>query len=364
MPAVTAVVSALLARAVENHRKEQSNVATRCLNAWGRDGLRPRSVEHECQCRWHSGSGGLSLREQNSALADEFASSTSNPPPDYILRAQQVLNTRYGSGRFAVAAQTAPVGTVSGDRYNDSPPWWGGEQIFDPMSSEGCSDGFAVLDPNGDEAMMTADHCGPLYSYEFISSWQYTGGCYGPCQEEEVGQITWEWGPDGSNTCEWSELGCSDFATIQTQGITGGVQADVYNGGPGSSVNTGLPVLGDTFPGNGTEMTFDGAVSGQQADELVENNWTCQDLSGYSVGYAGVDMICGVGVIENGSNGSSVSACAPGDSGGPTYVREDGGTVAAGIVLGEGTYNYLPACYFQEWIAIEQTAPSIQLLTR
>lgn len=195
MPAVTAVVSALLARAVENHRKEQSNVATRCLNAWGRDGLRPRSVEHECQCRWHSGSGGLSLREQNSALADEFASSTSNPPPDYILRAQQVLNTRYGSGRFAVAAQTAPVGTVSGDRYNDSPPWWGGEQIFDPMSSEGCSDGFAVLDPNGDEAMMTADHCGPLYSYEFISSWQYTGGCYGPCQEEEVGQITLGVGP-------------------------------------------------------------------------------------------------------------------------------------------------------------------------
>ena len=80
------------------------------------------------------------------------------------------------------------------DRYDDSPPWWGGDQIWNKMLGGACTSGFAVVDPGGQDAVLTASHCGPPASIDDISDWCGSQGT--TCQDtgSKLGQVEYYWG--------------------------------------------------------------------------------------------------------------------------------------------------------------------------
>jgi hypothetical protein len=294
---------------------------------------------------------------ETAATSDATANASSTA--GYTSNAQAVLDARYGSGVLSVQPSTAVPGTVT-DRYDDSPPFWGGDQIYNPTYGSGCSSGFAVIDPNGDDAVLSASHCGPLFSPMFISNHITGPNCQGCSENSQLGEVTWFWGPEQPGDCFYDygknpyyynppEYGCTDFETIQTQGAS---QGDVY--GDSGTSNVGYPVVGDTEPAFGSQITTDGAVSGENRYLDVYGDWMCQDLNNPYLDQA--NLICGVGAVIQ-SNGS---ACQSGDSGGPAYQHGNTGVYAAGIIIGASTTQ----CWFQEMDAILMVAPGIHLLFR
>lgn len=69
------------------------------------------------------------------------------------------------------------------DRYDDFPPWWGGDQIWNKMLGGACTSGFAVVDPGGQDAVLTASHCGPPASIDDISDWCGSRGLHAKIPE-------------------------------------------------------------------------------------------------------------------------------------------------------------------------------------
>jgi hypothetical protein len=72
-------------------------------------------------------------------------------------RAQAVLDARYGKDHQRAFAWEM---TEESDRWNDSSPWNGGDQIVsDGGDPHGCTTGFGVHDGNGNRYVTSAGHC-------------------------------------------------------------------------------------------------------------------------------------------------------------------------------------------------------------
>jgi hypothetical protein len=71
--------------------------------------------------------------------------------------AQPILETLYGRG----TTRTIPWELrTEADRWNDSPPWNGGDQLVTEGANPGaCTSGFGVHDDNGNHYVTTAGHC-------------------------------------------------------------------------------------------------------------------------------------------------------------------------------------------------------------
>jgi hypothetical protein len=71
--------------------------------------------------------------------------------------AQRVLEMLFGKGHIQVIAWDLQL---EADRWNDSPPWNGGDQIVTEGSTPGaCTSGFGVHEADGDHYVTTAGHC-------------------------------------------------------------------------------------------------------------------------------------------------------------------------------------------------------------
>lgn len=72
--------------------------------------------------------------------------------------ATRLLEQLFGKGHLQVIPWKL---TLEADRWNDSPPWNGGDQIVTEGSNPGaCTTGFGVHDGNGNHYVTTAGHCG------------------------------------------------------------------------------------------------------------------------------------------------------------------------------------------------------------
>jgi len=71
--------------------------------------------------------------------------------------AQQLLEVIYGRGTMLIIPWKL---TPEADRWNDSPPWNGGDQLVTEGSTPGaCTSGFGVHDDDGNHYVTTAGHC-------------------------------------------------------------------------------------------------------------------------------------------------------------------------------------------------------------
>jgi hypothetical protein len=72
--------------------------------------------------------------------------------------AQRLLEQLFGRGHLLVIPWKL---TEEADRWNDSPPWNGGDQLVTEGSIPGaCTSGFGVHDGSGNHYVTTAGHCG------------------------------------------------------------------------------------------------------------------------------------------------------------------------------------------------------------
>jgi hypothetical protein len=77
----------------------------------------------------------------------------------YSRRAAAMLIARYGAEWVRISTASATIQPLS--RTTDSPPWWGGDLVYHPLSSGGtetCSTGFSIKIASS-TYVPTADHC-------------------------------------------------------------------------------------------------------------------------------------------------------------------------------------------------------------
>lgn len=190
------------------------------------------------------------------------------------------------------------------DRFNDSPPFSGGDQI--KSSTATCTDAFSMTgNASGKPFMLTAGHCGS-------GTWKTTTSTVGNTSSIYFGGGT-----------------LNDFQTIYAPS---GLLAQVFSG-TGIGYHT---VTGQVIPAVGTQITVDGSVTGEVPGTLV----TASNVEIYNI----YDPVNGsyYDLYPAVESTSTVTTCNPGDSGAPEYQRISGSVavnavavmVAAGGVLG------------------------------
>jgi hypothetical protein len=209
-----------------------------------------------------------------------------------------------GLVRLSIQPRPSPA-----DRFTDSPPWWGGDQIHNSGGTY-CTAGFAVQQrSNGHWGMLTAGHC---FSN---STTVYQSGSV-------MGTETWRvYGG-------WNY----DAAFVDTNS----------NGGSGPYVWTcsncyhGVDGWGGDFVGN--TVCTDGAVNEQNCTAQITATNIC-------VSYNDGQTLCFMDAAQS-TNGSWI--VQKGDSGGPVYYYDQSnGVVAIGTISGEsGTGQGSNIVYF------------------
>jgi hypothetical protein len=260
-----------------------------------------------------------------------------SPDASLVRKAQSVFNRIYGSG-MVVVSSTTMLPTTAAYRYDDSSPFWGGDQIS--ASGYGiCSSGFAeyssVYRTNG---VLTAGHCFPTGAAVHVycsTRPAYCCGAHGYGSGNLIGNVVGRAYPPSGGT--------SDFE------ITGGSSGAVVWGGTCSSQQT-YSVKGVISPPVGTTMSLDGSVTGEIGGLQVTEDQGCV-LVNYAQG--------SYDVCEVGSATGSSPPCHGGDSGGPAFVHVSGGVKAAGTIVSSSGNT----CWFQDawW---EQYSGNLTILTQ
>lgn len=210
-------------------------------------------------------------------------------------------------------------------RINDTSPFDGGDQIHDTAGTV-CTGGFAMTgNASGNTFMLAAGHCGS-------GTW-YT-------QAAKMGSTSTSYFENGSQ---------NDFQTIY---VPAGALPYVWG-------NSGLtyPVTGQLLPAPGTQVTFDGSVTG-----MVTNN-TVLEVDGTD--FEIYDSVNGTYYsafpVIQASNPNGNTICQPGDSGGPVFQRTSGSNVnAVGTIV---AYDINNGECSAEQIGAEEAASNTSLLT-
>jgi hypothetical protein len=314
-----------------------------------------------------AGTVSVTLEAPQAAPSDAVGQAQAAPagqtPTASVSQAQATLDARYGSGLLTVEQQTQTILPTDYTRYDDSAPWWGGDQTLweSPGGPLDCSSGLPA-EYNGQYGVLSASHCAPLGAPIHITNWYLSSNPFQ--QVSTLGTVAGFWGWNASNTCTLTggNTWCMDFEFIATQGSS---QGDVYNGPAGcsndnsSTCQGGYRVHSYVLATPGSYMAADGATSGQVTNQYVTQEDVCATL--YDVWSGTYHPVCNLGDMYN-SN-----ACQPGDSGGPTYLLANGGVTATGIIVAGDQPNPLSPhgdCYFDQVSFLLSWVPGITLVYR
>lgn len=301
-PRSHAQLEALTKRIAHDVKKLAANGVR--LNAWGPDG--------------RSGTVDVTLAKPTRETSQLLMS-------QQVTKATSVLDQQYGEGATSVEPTLRPLqqAAVAGrpaaiiSRDNDYPPYYAGDGIQYPDAGTCTSAWGTTGNKSGDSFILSAGHCG-------------TGEVhmqYGA--HDDIGPVS---------TAYWDESKGDD---LDFETIRGPADGYVWQSG-----SNDYAVLGFDDPPVGTYMTFNGDVTGERTNNRVTLQDACitvddpENKTTYTA--------CNVGEAE----GQGI--CHPGDSGGPTYVRNSTATAvyASGTIV-SATDDW---CSFQEIHTALQTA--------
>lgn len=263
-----------------------------------------------------------------SALASRLAvtGKTSSPvtASNYLNAASTFLTSEFGPG-ITVQSTYGQTG-VSAGRTNDIAPFYDGDQITGGQYGALCTAAYAMTsNATGQTFMLTAGHCGS-------GTWS--------TQAQQMGNTYSSYFEDGSE---------NDFQTID---VPGGAIAEVWGNG-----GTLYPVSGQLLPAVGTQITFDGSVTG----EVTNNNVTATNAIDYSVYDSLNNTYYNAYPMVQAYNPNGYTICQPGDSGGPVFQRTSGSNVnAVGTIV---AYDAGTGECSAEQIGTEESVSNTSLLT-
>ena len=107
--------------------------------------------------------------------ARQPTNSVGSPAPSDAVQ-QSLVNT-YGDS--ILEFRSGPMPSATADRYSDSPPWNGGDQIILPTvyGINGCTSGPGAHFSNGVHVLLTAGHCAYRGGVNFVGNiTAYNGG--------------------------------------------------------------------------------------------------------------------------------------------------------------------------------------------
>jgi hypothetical protein len=257
----------------------------------------------------------------NGLVVTLLTPSSSLPVSRDVASARGILQSRYGNSMLTVSNSTM-LPSTSVTRYNDSPPFYGGDQIT--YGGYGCTSGFSVYSSSlKKDGVLAAGHCFPTGASVRINCVSPAPSCAYCC--DTVGPVGPRWYPP--NGVEY------DAEVIWASSV-----GWVWGGSPSSPILR--MVYGTLDPVEGTYMSIDGSYTGERTGLLVTEFTGCVEVTYGSTAYP----VCGVG-----SASGSSPPCKGGDSGGPAYVPSGSSVKASGIiisVLGN-------TCYFTEILVAE-----------
>jgi hypothetical protein len=235
--------------------------------------------------------------------------------------ARSTLTGRYGADWVSVADTPTAVASAA-SRDNDASPWSAGDGIYLTGLGAGCTLGWTTRgNASGNDYLLTAGHCG-----KGTVSADDNGRTIGNVATQYLG---------GSH--DW------DFDTIRANG-----KGRVWYGGDGSA--NSYAVRGSVVPANGSLMTVDGDVNKpQHTGNVVVNNLIYINVSTEDYGTLYLGPMVQI----------RTTACVPGDSGGPAYVRVG----STGTVEAVGTIDATGGgfCYVY-WLNTELSAANVSLV--
>lgn len=257
----------------------------------------------------------------NGLVATLLTPSSSLPGRSYVASARGILQSRYGS--VLTVSNTTMLPSTSVTRYNDTPPFYGGDQIA--SGGAVCTSGISVYSSSlKKDGILAAGHCFPKGASVSISCYSPAPSCIYCC--DAVGPVGQRFYPPAGSEYD-------------AEVIWGSSVGWVWGGSPTSPVI--YKVSGAVDPVDGTDMTIDGSSTGERTGQLVTEYSGCVSIT---YGSSGTYAVCGVGQ----ATGSS-PPCKPGDSGGPAYVHSGSSVEAAGIIIAAGGNS----CVFTEILAAQ-----------
>jgi hypothetical protein len=238
-----------------------------------------------------------------------------------VSAARSTLTGRYGTDWVSVADTPAAIASAT-SRDSDASPWSAGDGIYLTGLGAGCTLGWTTRgNASGNDYLLTAGHCG-----KGTVSADDNGRTIGNVATQYLG---------GSH--DW------DFDTIRANG-----KGRVWYGGEGSA--NSYAVRGSVVPSNGSLMTVDGDVNKpQHTGNEVTNNLIYIYVSTEDYGTLYVGPMVQI----------RTTACIPGDSGGPAYVRVG----STGTVEAVGTIDATGGGYcYVYWLNTELSAANVSLV--
>ncbi|MFI5035587.1 MAG: hypothetical protein ACHQFZ_05225 [Acidimicrobiales bacterium] len=235
---------------------------------------------------WLSSPTSNDLSQLGSALATASGNGSAIPEltqETYLVAANQLIGGVFG-GAVKLQSTFGKEMVKASSRSNDSQPWTGGDGIRGPYN---CTSGFAVKgNASGNTFILTAGHC-------TAGAW-YTGTSNGFIGSTSTGGIHYL---DGTG---------HDYQTILTGG---GALGRVWY------ANTSYhPIRNYLIPAVGTQVTFDGSVTGEVPYNNVTANNAVVDI--YENG-----VYLGFLLYQVKATTTTTPICQVGDSGGPIYQR-------------------------------------------
>jgi hypothetical protein len=229
----------------------------------------------------------------------------------YTSSAASALKARYGSAVAVVPANVSGLAQRTSNRFYDNPPFYSGDRVFFDNNTGKCTAAFALRgNSSGRIFSTTAGHCGGNSVLTNLTT-RYT-----------MGPVSTNYFAGDKNkdietfSCDCAEpVWYANSATHTVSGLCGTCGYHSLVTADGASTN------------NGNEVT----------DATVVETGICVNFpDGRTCNLNGADKVV---------NGSYVTVCGPGDSGGPIYQRASNNRAfAAGAIVGVDASGY--ECYY------------------
>jgi hypothetical protein len=192
----------------------------------------------------------------------------------YTAAAAREVLANYGAGWVSVSRKSLKQHAYDADRYHDTPPFYGGDRIFDSSEANKCTDAFIMLGNSnpGNHWATTAGHCGSRAWYTNFTNHYYLGS---------------------TSTNYWNSTN-TDIQTIGPVSAVGQVW--------GNGSTRYFPYTTFT-PGQGANICFDGATTTEVCGVPVGNPGPfCMIISGaYKCGlgraYDASTVSCAGGIV-------------------------------------------------------------------
>jgi hypothetical protein len=231
--------------------------------------------------------------------ADARSSKVRVSVTDFSTQVARVVTERYGDDWVDVVPWEGSLPKPVLNRYYDSAPYYNGDRILLDNQIK-CTDSFAFIGIASNNTFnLTAGHCGGSSVWTNLNN------------RQKINDVSTHYYSNGGYDME--SFRCNCRSSVWYEGPAIGT-------GNGSTHN----VAGQCNCGQGAEVTFDGASTGEQFGATVQNaGVTC--LVYPSDGW----RTCDVNYATR-----STPICDVGDSGGPVYQRSSNNWVyAVGMIL-------------------------------